>query len=372
MLNIGIDGRLVSYRMGGIARYTIRLTRALARVDHENTYWFFLHRRAPKKHIVDAPNFRTVTMLTPTHHPLEQFLLWLELKRFPLDVLHSPDFIPPLYNIRARRVITVHDLAFMRYPHLLTRSAARYYGQIDRAVRKADHIIAVSQSTRNDLLNLLGVPESKITVIYEAADEVFRPLPDAEVEREIQERYHLSPGYILFVGTIEPRKNLNTLRLAYHGLRVQYNLDPPLVFAGEHGWLADEIYSLVDELSLNDRCHFLGRVSTQELVYLYNGARIYAHPALYEGFGLPPLEAMACGTPAIVSNISSLPEIVDDAALLVDPTDVEAWTTAMHRLLTDDALWQELRDKGLQRAAQFSWERAARETLDVYHKVVQV
>lgn len=371
MLNIGIDGRLIAYRMGGIARYTIRLARALARVDSENTYWFLQHHRYANT-LVKAPNFHTVRMFTPTHHPLEQFLLWMELKRVPLDVLHSPDFIPPLYKMGARRVITVHDLAFLRYPHLLTRAAARYYGQIDRAVRKADHIIAVSNSTREDLMNLLGAPESKITVIYEAADEAFRPLPEEEVAEEIRRRYGFSPDYILFVGTIEPRKNLNTLLLAYHGLRTQYHLDPPLVFAGEHGWLADEVYSLVEELGLNDRCHFLGRVSTEELVYLYNGARVYAHPALYEGFGLPPLEAMACGTPTIVSNVSSLPEVVGDAALLVEPTDVEAWTTALHRLLTDDTLWNELRQKGLERAKKFSWERAARDTLNVYRKVVQV
>ncbi len=371
MLNIGIDGRLIAYRMGGIARYTIRLARALARVDRENVYWLLQHRRAGRKITFDAPNFHTATMFTPTHHPLEQFLLWLELKRFPLDVLHSPDFIPPLYNIRARRVITVHDLAFMRYPHLLTRAAARYYGQIDRAVRKADHIIAVSNSTKEDLLNLLGVPESKITVIYEAADEIFRPLPRQQVAQEIRRRYDLPLDYILFVGTIEPRKNLNTLLLAYHGLRSQYDLDPPLVLAGEHGWLADEVYSLVDELDLTDRCYFLGRVSTEELLYLYNGARVYAHPALYEGFGLPPLEAMACGTPAIVSNVSSLPEVVDNAALLVDPTDVEAWTTALQRLLTDDNLWNELREKGIRRAGQFSWDETARQTVAVYRRVVQ-
>ncbi len=371
MLNIGIDGRLIAFRKGGIARYTIRLARALARVDSENTYYFLQYYRSADT-LVKAPNFHTVRMFTPTHHPLEQPLLWLELHRLPLNVLHSPDFIPPLYNTGIRRVITVHDLAFMRYPHLLTRAAARYYGQIDRAVRKADHIIAVSNSTRDDLLNLLGVPENKITVIYEAADEIFRPLPEEQVAETIRQRYSFSPGYILFVGTIEPRKNLNTLLLAYHGLRTQYHLDPPLVLAGEHGWLADEVYSLVEELDLSDRCHFLGKVSTEELVYLYNGARVYAHPALYEGFGLPPLEAMACGTPVIVSNVSSLPEVVDDAALLVEPTDVEAWTVALHRLLTDETLWTELREKGLQQAARFSWDEAARQTLAVYNKVVQV
>ncbi len=369
-MHIGIDARLIYYRKGGIARYTIRLARGLARVDTENTYWLLQHRKHQEP-IVKAPNFQRVDMWSPTHHPLEQLLLWLELHKLRLDVLHSPDFIPPLRHIGARRVITVHDLAFLRYPHLLTRSSARYYGQIDRAVRQADHIIAVSHSTEQDLINLLGVPENKITVIYEAADEVFRPLPKEESAAEVRRRYNLPADYILFVGTIEPRKNLNTLLLAYHALRTQYRLDPPLVFAGEHGWLAEEVYSLVDELGLQDHCYFLGRVSTTELVYLYNAARLLAHPALYEGFGLPPLEAMACGIPVVVSNVSSLPEVVGNAALLVDPTDVEAWTVALHRLLTDDTLWKELQEKGFERARQFSWERTAQETLAVYHHVLQ-
>jgi len=369
-VHIGLDARLIYYRKGGIARYTIRLARGLARVDSENTYWLLQHRRHQEP-IVQAANFRRVSMWTPTHHRLEQLMLWLELRKLHLDVLHSPDFIPPLHDVGARRVITVHDLAFLRYPYLLTRAAARYYGQIDRAVRVADHIIAVSQSTKQDLINLLGVAESRITVIYEAADEVFRPLPREEAAAEVKRRYNIPPEYILFVGTIEPRKNLNTLILAYHALLNEHHLDPPLVFAGEHGWLAEEVYSLVEELDLQDQVFFLGRVSTAELVYLYNAARLYAHPALYEGFGLPPLEAMACGTPAVVSNVSSLPEVVGNAALLVEPTNVEAWTVALHRLLTDNALWEELRQEGLERAKLFSWERTARETLAVYRQVVQ-
>jgi len=348
----------------------MRLTSALAEIDEENTYYLLQHHREQEP-LIKAPKVHAVRMYTPTHHPLEQWLLAIELRKLHLDVLHSPDFIPPLYANWIRRVITVHDLAFLRYPYLLTKAAARYYGQIDRAVRVADHIIAVSQSTRNDLIKLLGVPESKITVIYEAADSVFRPLPRDESARVINERYGLPPDYILFVGTIEPRKNLNTLLLAYHGLLTRYRMSPPLIIAGEEGWLSDEVYTLIDELDLRDHCHFLGHINNDDLLYLYNTARFLAHPAFYEGFGLTPLEAMACGTPVIVSNVSSLPEVVGDAALLVDPIDVEAWTVAMHRLLTDDDLWQELRERGLRRARQFSWERAARGTLAVYKRVYQ-
>ncbi len=369
-MDIGIDARLTYYRAAGIGRYTLRLASALAEIDKNNTYYILQHRRQTTP-LVSAPNVRIVRMYTPTHHPLEQYMLWIELRKLHLDLLHSPDFIPPLYVNWLRRVITVHDLAFLRYPYLLTRAAARYYGQIDRAVRVADHIIAVSQSTRNDLINLLGVPENKISVIYEAADPIFRPLSREKSVQAIRERYNLPPDYILFVGTIEPRKNLNTLLLAYHALVNQYHVDPPLVLAGEEGWLSDEVYSLIDEFDLGEHCHFLGHITNEDLLYLYNAARLLAHPAIYEGFGLTPLEAMACGTPVIVSNVSSLPEVVGDAALLVDPTDVEAWTVALHRLLTDDALWEELRVKGLERARLFSWKKAAKETLAVYQRVIQ-
>jgi len=369
-LNIGIDARLVYFRQAGIGWYTIRLTQALAQIDTHNTYWLLQHRRHLTP-LVSAPNFRRVGMWAPPHHPLEQFVLRFELHKVNLDVLHSPDFIPPLQFNSVHRVITVHDLAFLRYPHLLTKSSARYYGQIDRAVRRAEHIIAVSRSTREDLMNLLGVPEEKITVIHEAADPIFRPIPREEAVAHLKQRYDLPSEYILFVGTIEPRKNLNALLLAHHVLRTHYNLDPAVVIAGEQGWLTEELYALVEELDLSDRYLFLGNVSNEELVYLYNAATFLVHPALYEGFGLPPLEAMACGTPVIVSNVSSLPEVVDDAALLVDPLDVEAWAVAMQQLLTNTSLHEELRQKGLRRAQSFSWERAARETLDVYTRVYQ-
>lgn len=369
-MHIGIDARSVYHRQAGIWRYTVRLTQALAQVDTQNAYWLLQHRRHPTP-LVTAPNFRRVTMYAPTHHPLEQFMLRLELHKVPLDVLHSPDFIPPLHFNSVRRVITVHDLAFLRYPHLLTKAAARYYGQIDRAVRKADHIIAVSCSTCEDLMNLLGVPEEKISVIYEAADPIFAPMPREEALAHLREHYDLPADFILFVGTVEPRKNLNTLFLAYHLLRHHYHLDPALVIAGERGWLTEEVYTLVEELDLSDRCLFLGGVTNEELVYLYNAAHFLVHPALYEGFGLPPLEAMACGTPVIVSNVSSLPEVVGEAALLIDPTDVEAWAVAMQQLLTNTTLREELREKGLRRAEGFSWQRTARETLDVYTRVYQ-
>ncbi len=305
------------------------------------------------------------------HHRLEQVALAVELYRFPLDLLHSTDFIPALYAPH-KSVITVHDLAFLHYPHFLTTKSAEYYGLIDRAVVRANHIIVPSEHTRQDLIGQLGAPADKVSVIYEAANPSFVPLPLAETQRAITAKYGLPPTYILSVGTIEPRKNITGLLQAFACLRDKYGLAAPvgLAIAGSKGWLYEETLEAVRTLKLTDSVFFLGRVSDSDLHKLYVGARCQVHPAYYEGFGLPPLEAMACGTPTIVSNVSSLPEVVGDAALLVNPRDTEEIAVAMHRLLTDDDLHAEMSEKGLQRAHTFSWEKAARRTLEVYRQVV--
>ncbi len=235
-------------------------------------------------------------------------------------------------------------------------------------MRRASQIIAVSESTKRDLVKMLGVREDKISVIYEAADPLFRPDDRLAALRHVQTVYGLSDEFILFVGTIEPRKNIGGLLRAYRRMRDDYKLPHGLVLAGAPGWLSDDVYELVDKLDLRPHCHFLGRVSAPDLRYLYNAASCLVHPAFYEGFGLTPLEAMACGTPVVVSNVSSLPEVVGDAALLVDPLCDDEITVALWRVLSDSALAAELRTKGLQRAAVFSWQRAAQQTMAVYRQ----
>jgi glycosyltransferase involved in cell wall biosynthesis len=289
--------------------------------------------------------------------------------RLGLDVLHSPDFIPP-HRPSCRSVITVHDLAFLLYPHFLTKESARYYGHIDQAVRWTDQIIAVSESTKRDTVQHLGVPEDKITVVYEAANPVFRPIGHEQARREVWDRYGIEDRFILFVSTIEPRKNVPTLLRAVWQLRESYKESVHLVVAGGKGWLFEDAFAAVEKLKLDSRVHFLGRVSSEDLLSLYNAAELLAHPAFYEGFGLPPLEAMACGLPVVVSNVASLPEVVADAGLLIDPHDVDELAVSMWRVLNDGGLRQEMRDKGLRQAARFSWERAARETLAIYHRAL--
>jgi len=375
-MRIGVDARLMHHQKAGISKYTWHLLQALSSLDLDEEFIIFQHRKQ-REEILRAPNFRRATLYAPVHHALEQWMLPVELLRFNLTLLHSTDFIPPL-RTHIPTVITVHDLAFLHYPHFLTSSSAAYYGQIDRAARSASHIIVPSEQTRNDLVGILGTPTDKISVIYEAAAEMFQPLPLEETRASVQRDFGLPSQYFLFVGTIEPRKNIIGLLQAFQYLKSRYAADEnhgasvrnvALAIAGGKGWLYEETLESVRRLGIERDVHFVGRVSDEQLHRLYVGARALVHPAHYEGFGLPPLEAMACGTPVIVSNVSSLPEVVQDAALLVDPSEPEEIAVAMHRLLTDDGLRAELIEKGRQRAASFSWQRAAIETLAVYHKV---
>jgi len=368
-MRIGIDARLVHYRKAGISQYTLRLLDELAQIAPDDEFVVFQSRK-DRQALVDQPNFVRHPLWTPPHHRLEQWLLPLELTAVDLDVLHSPDFIPP-FRRNCKSVITIHDLNFLLYPHFLTPQSASYYGQIDQAVRKCDHIIAVSQSTKRDIVRLTGAPESKITVVYEAAHPIFRPLEDQAMLAEMKERLAIERDFVLFVSTIEPRKNVSTLLLAFKRLLDSYHPSVNLVLAGEKGWLFDEVFALVKKLELDGRVQFLGRVTLEDLLGLYNAAAMLVHPALYEGFGLPPLEAMACGTPVVVSNTSALPEVVGDAALLVDPTDADSMAVAIWRLLSDENLQQEMTAKGLCRARRFSWKKAALQTLNIYHRLGQ-
>ena len=367
-MRVGIDARLVYYRQAGISQYTLRLLEELAVIDKDDEFIIFQSRKDHST-LVDQPNFHKRSLWTPPHHRFEQLLLPFEIATADLDVLHSPDFIPPR-KLRYKCVITVHDLNFLVYPHFLTSDSARYYGQIDQAIRRADRIIAVSESTRRDIVRLVGVPEGKISVIYEGANPIFQPLDNKDELREsLRRKYGFSGEFILFVSTIEPRKNIQTLLRAYRQLLDDYHLDVNLILAGKKGWKFEEVFDTIEELKLADRVFCLGRVPTADLVWLYNTARVFAFPSFYEGFGLPPLEAMACGTPVVVSSVSSLPEVVGDAGLMVDPLETDELTVALWRLISDDALRQELITKGLQRAAAFSYEKMARETLAVYRRL---
>ncbi|MDA8189867.1 MAG: glycosyltransferase family 1 protein [Dehalococcoidales bacterium] len=375
-MRVGIDARLLYYQQAGIATYITGLIRGLATMRRDEDF-VVLQSRKDEKRVVNCKGFEVAQLWTPSHNRFEQFSLPIELALLRLNLLHSPDFIPPFHR-RCKSVITVHDLAFLRYPHLLTKDSHGYYGQISQAVGSADGIIAVSSHTRNDLIDQLGVPAPKIRVIPEAADPAFQPIEDQRPIEEVRQRYQLPRKFVLFVGTIEPRKNLVTLISAFEKVVRGLERNPlergslmKLVIAGREGWLCEDVFAAVSQLGLKEQVMFLGAVPQQDLPALYNAASLLAMPSLYEGFGLPVLEAMACGTPVIASRSSSIPEVAADAAILVDPLDIDGWAEALVGVLGDENLGGALREKGLARARGFSWERMATETLAFYKHVVE-
>ncbi len=368
-MQIALDARLVYYRRySGIGQYIVHLAEQLPGFDADNSYTIIHSRkdRTPPHH--PAADLRAAW--TPSHHRFEQISWPLELSRLPIDLLHSPDFIPPFAG-RFKRIITVHDLNFLYYPQFLTAESRRYYnGQIERAVQVADHILADSHATRLDLIKLLNVPEEKITVVWLAPNvEVYRPQRPAD-SAAARDRLQLPERFILFTGTLEPRKNVAGLLRAYRLLLDHDPHLPDLILAGSRGWLFDETRALIDELRLSDRVRWMDSPADADLAVLYNAASVFVLPSHYEGFGLTVLEAMACGAPCIISDRGSLPEIVGGAAVEIDPDDVVELAEAMKGVLNDEQLQQQLRHKGFERVAEFSWERCARETAAVYRRVL--
>lgn len=367
-MRIGIDARIAHYSRGGIRGYVVHLVEALAELDGDATYCI-LRSRKDQEELPSPADFRHVGCWTPSHHRLERWTLGAEITRLRLDLLHSPDFIPPAFGYH-RSVITVHDLNFLYYPRFLTAESRRYYNeQIEWAVEQANHILADSHATRDDLTSLLDVEPDRITVVHLAADSSFCPLPEAETRR-IANHYHLEPGFLLFVGTLEPRKNVPGLLLAYRLLLDQEVTSEPLVLVGGKGWLYEEIFERVEALDLSERVHFLHGIPDDHLPGLYNAASVLAMPSFYEGFGLPALEAMSCGTPVVAADRASLPEVVGDAGHLVDPESPEEIADALMGVLVDQSERERMRKAGLERAKAFSWERVARQTRAVYQEVL--
>lgn len=362
-MRVAVDARLVTYQRAGIGNYVLSLLDGMRSTPAPPEIEVLVSRK--DSDIAAAlPGIRRRRCWTPPHHRFEQLALAIEIAPIRCDVYHAPDFIPPFLR-RVPAVVTVHDLAFLRLPGLLTDQSRRYYGQIGRAVQSATRIIAVSEATRRDLIELVGAPAGRIDLVYEAADRRYRRSADDEIARA-RSAHGLPDEYFLFVGTREPRKNLPRLLAAY--ARAQAPGRPDLAIVGRRGWLADDLADQAHALGIANRVHFLGGLPPEQIVPLYSGAVGLVFPSLYEGFGLPAVEAMACGTPVIASTAGSLPEIVGSAGLLVDPFDIDALADAMIRLWREHDLRAELGTRGLARAGLFSWERAAAETIDVYRR----
>lgn len=367
MAHIGIDARLTYYRKGGISTYIRRLISALEHLDQHNRYTIFQSRKAQDSL---TQQFTPAKLWTPSHHRIERLALSVELARFRLDLLHSPDFIPPLHGAK-HHIITVHDLNFLHYPQFLTTESRRYYNdQILAATQHADHILVDSEATRNDLIHMLDVPTEKITVHMLGVDESFQPLPETSLSL-YREKMALPADYLLFVGTFEPRKNITGLLEAYQQLCRQLPEAPPLVLAGQRGWLFDETMHNIARMNLDERILWREDIPQAAMPALYNMATLLVLPSFYEGFGFPALEAMACGTVPIVSNRSSLPEVVGDVGLQISPEDPTDLAQAMFKGLTDPHWRGNMVQAGLTRARQFTWENTAQVALSVYNTFTQ-
>lgn len=388
-MRIAIDYTAAIAQHAGIGRYTRSLVAALARIDDADDMLLF-STEAPtaSRPFAKAPNLRS-RVISVAGRPVgnrAMTLLWHRL-RVPLpveafigraQVLHAPDFSLPPAPLTPR-VVTIHDLAFLTNPECALPSLVDFLGRVvPRAVRSADRIIAVSETTANDLVRLLNVPREKVRVIHLGVEPRFAPVSDDTIRARVEQVYGLRHPLILAVGTIEPRKNYPRLIEAFARMRTQAATEsatgassPMLAIAGRKGWLYDAVFQSVERLGLADCVRFLDYVADDDLPALYSLADVVAMPSLYEGFGIPVVEAMACGTPVVCGNTGSLPEIAGSAALLVDPLDVDAIAGALRQALFEGEVRERLSTQGRQRAAQFNWETAAAQHLSVYREIAR-
>jgi glycosyltransferase involved in cell wall biosynthesis len=368
-MRIGIDYTSAVRQRAGIGRYTRGLIRALAQIDGDNRYILFSAGRGPETERW-PPNF-TVRALPISERQMA--LAWQRLRvplpvewvTGPVDILHSPDFVLPPVR-RAATVLTVHDLSFMRHPECSSPALLQYLlRSVPRSIGRADILLADSESTRIDLIDLMRIPNKRIHVLYPAVEPHFAPVEQAADTQSLQ-RYGIRQPYILALGTLQPRKNFARLIRAFAALVREYRIPHQLVIGGAPGWLYDEIEQALDEVALGDAVRLVGYVDEAHLPSLYRGADVFAFPSLYEGFGIPILEAMACGTPVVTSSVSSMPEVAGDAALLVSPEDTDALAQALWRLIDEQDLRNDLRTRGFEQARRFSWRSSAKRLLEIY------
>jgi glycosyltransferase involved in cell wall biosynthesis len=377
-MRIGIDVSRTVEESTGVGYYAKHLVHALAGIDPENDYLLYgifydCYPEGWKKvAIPKSLNFRL-------HQ--KNSLSWLVRKRWVnagrhkekllggIDLLHSTAFTMPLVS-HLKVIVTIHDLSFFVFPQHHTEANYQFVTRnVHQAARRADYIIADSESTKKDIMRFLHVPEERIEVIYLAAAEALGEKRSPDSITQIKSKYGIKKPYLLMVGSMEPRKNMTSALIAFKALKETKKIDFQFVIAGGKGWKNEAFYHLLKKLSIDEHLVLTGYVPEEDLPALYQGAEVFVYPSLYEGFGLPVLEAMSSGTPVITSNVSSLPEVAGDAALLVNPMEIFDLYKAMEALATRPELRDEFRSKGLERSEIFTWEKTARKTLEIYRKV---
>ncbi len=373
MVRIGIDYTPAYEQGGGIGRLVRDLISYLAKADSKTNYRLFIAGTGDSPPAL-APNFTwRTTRLTPTWlaRIWHRAHLSVPIETFtgPLDLYHATDFVLPPVRRSTRTIVTVHDLSFVRVPETATPSLKAYLDiVVPQSVRRADHVIADSAATKRDLIDLYNLPSEKITVLLSGIDDRFAPFTGDPAT--VLRKYQIpQKPYIFSIGTVQPRKNYARIVKSLVQLR-DSGLDIDLVIAGGKGWLDGSLYQTIKDTGMSDHIHMIGFADEADIPVLYSAATCTAFPSLYEGFGFPVLESMACGTPVVTSNVSSLPEVAGDAALIVDPYDVDALANALRKLTTDEAMRDLLIQRGFQQAANFSWDDSARSLKEIYWRVL--
>ncbi|MEM9776293.1 MAG: glycosyltransferase family 1 protein [Chloroflexota bacterium] len=374
---VGIDVTSALTQGGGIGRYTRELIDALSQTQFDTEFDItFFSAKLPAVTPVQNP--------LPTHPSIQHkpapidekwlYRIWYRL-RLPLPVqtftgrlnlFHSPDFVLPPLARQIPSLLTVHDLSFLHYPHTFTPALVNYLNSVvPWSVRRATHILADSEATKTDLVELWKTPAEKITVLYSGVHSRFAPVVDSSKIQAMRQKYKLSEApIILSVGTVQPRKNYQMLIQAF--ARIADKFEHKLIITGGKGWLVDDILAEVEAQNLTGRVIFTGFIADEDLSTLYSAADVLAFPSLYEGFGLPILEAMACGTPVINSDASCLPEVAGSATVQLPPENVDRWATELANLLSDKALHDQLRTAGFEQARRFTWQKSAEQLLAIY------
>jgi glycosyltransferase involved in cell wall biosynthesis len=364
-MRIALDCRTVTAPKTGDRTYALNLSRALVAVDGENEYYFYTSEPTSLTAFEDA-RFHAVVLPATPRWAWTPLVFPRDLGRKRLDLAHVQYLVPPWAPCPV--VTTIHDVAFRRFPHLFPLKHRVLLNRlIPLAVHHAAAVITGSEATKRDLVEFYDLSPEKVRVTPYAADPLYRPMERGEAQRAVRRRLGVPVPYVLSVGVLQPRKNLPRLVRAFN--RIAQSVPHRLVLVGKEGWANEELSQAVAEAPPGREPHFTGYVADADLPPLYAGADLFIYPSLYEGFGLPPLEAMACGTPVITSNTSSLPEVVGDAGVTVDPLDETAIAAAIQDLLSDPQQLETLAAAGLRRASRFNWRQTARETVALYTEV---
>lgn len=375
-MRIAINTLSLNKTKAGMGNYIYHLIHNLALLDKKNHYHIFVSDRNKKFFKLKQENFRVINIgkiVTKKCARLiwEQLFLPAYIKKHRIDILHSPGFVLPFLS-RTKNILTIADMTFITHPKVHTLLKRMYFGFLmPYSIKKADKVIAISESTRRDILGTVKVDPEKIGVTHLAVGRKFKALNKEKCRKHIKDKYKIDSPFVLFVGMIEPRKNLKRIFHAFTQLKEDTKMPHKLVVVGKKGWMYKELFNMVKELGIKKEITFTGYVPDEELVRFYNAADTFVYTCLYEGFGIPILEAMACGCPVITSNISSMPEVAGDAAILVNPQKTGEIACAMKKIINDKELQKRMQRKSRLQCSKFSWKQTASKTLLFYNETVK-